>query len=398
MGLGPGGAGGRWALGYGAALLLPLAVPWHGRWDDVGLYAAWGAKLMAHAVPYLDFAVEYPPGALGALLLPAALAHCGGPFQLYFVLWAWAIDGAQRLWAFPPAARTLGRQWLYTALQLPLYAVFFKRLDVFAAALTTVALTALVRRPRAWAPWAWLAGGVLIKLYPLVLAAPMALYAWRRGLSWAALCGRLVYLGGLLAGVLAAAAAWAGPQSLDWVGYHEGRGLQVTSSYVACHLLAGGIGQTLPAAMRFGALEIDAPWAAAAARLAPKLMVLGQVLTLALMLPRAKSALGLYRTALAQTAMLIATAKVLSPQYIVWLLPLGVLALGPKGRADRILLALLLGLSITTSMLYPGETILLAGQAKRQLALIGRCALLGGLWAYLVARPERLPGRGLTLL
>lgn len=381
-------------IGYGAALLLPLAVPWRGRWDDVGLYAAWGAKLFAHAVPYRDFAVEYPPGALGALLVPAALAHVGGPFQLYFVLWAWAVDGAQRLWLLPRAS---ARQWLYTALQLPLYAVFFKRLDVFAAALTTLALTALVRRPHAWAPWAYLALGALIKLYPLMVVAPMALYAWRQGLAFWALGCRLLLGGGVLAGALAATAAWAGPQSLDWIGYHGGRGLQATSCYVAYHLLTGGVGQTLASAMRFGALEIDAPWAADAAALAPKLMVVGQMVTLALMLPRAKSPLGLYRTALAQLAMLIVTAKVLSPQYIIWLLPLGVLALGPPGKTDRVLVGLLLGLSVATSMLYPGETLLLAGDIKRQVALMGRAALLVALWSHLVLRPQRLPERGLTL-
>jgi hypothetical protein len=126
-------------------------------------------------------------------------------------------------------------------------------------------------------------------------------------------------------------------------------------------------------------------------------MVVGQMVTLALMLPRAKSPLGLYRTALAQLAMLIVTAKVLSPQYIIWLLPLGVLALGPPGKTDRVLVGLLLGLSVATSMLYPGETLLLAGDIKRQGALMGRAALLVALWSHLVLRPQRLPERGLTL-
>ena len=372
-------------------------VPWQSRWDDVCLYAGWGQKLFAHAVPYVDFAVEYPPGALVALLPPAALAQLWGPFHGHFVLWAWAVDCLQRLWMLPRWARTLGRQWLYTALQLPLYMVYFKRLDGFAAALTTLALTALVRWPNGWLPWACLAGGVLIKLYPLLLVAPMAAYAWRQGMSLRAVCGRMAFLGATLAAALGATALWAGPSSLDWMAYHQGRGLQATSSYVAYHLLTGGFGQALPAAFRFGCFEIDAPWAAAAARLSPKLMVLGQILTLALMLPRAKGAIGLYRTALAQVTILIVTAKVLSPQYIAWLLPLGLLSLGPRGKTDRAVLAMLLGISLTTSMLYPGETLMLEGDAKRHVALICRAALLGGLWLVLLLQPERLPKRGLTL-
>jgi hypothetical protein len=55
-----------------------LHVGWyaHGQITDYGLYWAYGHGIVhGHAVPYRDFPLEYPPGALPVFVLPALLEH-----------------------------------------------------------------------------------------------------------------------------------------------------------------------------------------------------------------------------------------------------------------------------------------------------------------------------------
>ncbi len=379
------------------AVILPLLLPWRCRWDDVCLYASWGQQLLQGLVPYQDFAVEYPPGALLALIVPALLAASGVPFNAAFVVWTWGIDVLVRLWVLPrtlgPGRGVISAQWLYTVLQLPLYVLFFKRLDGCAAACATWALVLLTRRVASYLPWLWLAAGTLIKLYPLVLVPPMVLYAMARGLSKKAVglrlaaCGAAIFLG------LDVAFLWAGPDSLDWLTYHQVRGLQVTSSYVAGHLLAAGVGEAIPHAFRFGAFEVTAPWADGAVRLSPVMMVLGQALTLGALGRKIRHEHDLYRMSLACLIALISTAKVFSPQYVIWLLPLTLLTLSTGKRRDLPLVLAMLGVCLMTGMLYPGETHMLMGQMKRQLALVARALLLLLLWAYLLTTSQTRAAR-----
>jgi hypothetical protein len=51
---------------------------------DARYYESWGGWLAAHQVPYRDFNVEYPPGALPTFLAPVYLRKFAGYHGTYF--------------------------------------------------------------------------------------------------------------------------------------------------------------------------------------------------------------------------------------------------------------------------------------------------------------------------
>jgi hypothetical protein len=62
---------------------------------DTPLYATYGHAMLDGRVPYRDFPVEYPPAALPAFVLPAAVTP-GGGYGSYVVAFEWlmALCGA----------------------------------------------------------------------------------------------------------------------------------------------------------------------------------------------------------------------------------------------------------------------------------------------------------------
>ena len=69
---------------------------------DIPLYHAYGERVAEGLVPYRDFAFEYPPGALPALLLPALVTDSLSAYRLVFaaeMAVAGAIAGRRSPWS-----------------------------------------------------------------------------------------------------------------------------------------------------------------------------------------------------------------------------------------------------------------------------------------------------------
>src|SRR5437016_5634503 len=121
-----------------------MQVGWyaHGQITDYGVYKQDGDAIVhAHRVPYRDFAVEYPPAALPAFVVPALLERLdyNRVFQvlmalcdLGLVLAVWALAGERTgvLAALAPLA---------------LGSVVLSRFDLWPASLAVLACLALVR-------------------------------------------------------------------------------------------------------------------------------------------------------------------------------------------------------------------------------------------------------------
>jgi hypothetical protein len=278
-------------------------------------------------VPYRDFLVEYPPGAVPLFALPSLLP--GGAYDQAFKA-LMAICGLAAIFAVTctllrlgASTRRVGLSVLFLAISpAALGPVSLNTYDLWPASLSALALAALaVRRPRL--ALALLGAAFAAKLYPLVLAGPALWYVRRTG-------ARVL---GAAAAFVAAAAVFFVPFAAlgaDGLGHslrlQLGRGLHAESLGASLVLAGQKLGlwaarivvHPLPPVSRdvssSGAHAVAIASAAAAAAAA---------LLVWLLFGRGRADLERLVTAFAAAATgFLAFGKVFSPQYAEWLIPL----------------------------------------------------------------------------
>jgi uncharacterized membrane protein len=362
---------------------------------DIPVYATYGNAIEAGQLPYRDFRPEYPPGALAAFAVPALVSDDEGGFRNAFE-WLMAAFGIScvLLAAVVLAGVRASRGRVVVALGLTalvpllLGPVILTRFDLYPAALVAAALAALVH-DRHRAGLGLLGAAVAVKLYPLVLV-PVALgYVWRRR-------GRreaLVCLGVLVAVILAVFLPFLvlAPDGVAHsIGRQLSRPLQIESLgaafFLAAHHLAG-----LDVEMRssHGSQNVYATGTVVAA----VLLSLVQLAVIAwIWLRRPGTAEELIRWSAAALVAFIALGKVLSPQFLIWLVPLVPLVAGLRGlRASALLAAALL----LTQAWFPTRYWQLArelGSLPSGLVL-ARDLVLVGLLVVLLTESRREPAR-----
>ena len=312
------------AAGWAATLWVS---PWSDeRVNDLFVYRVFTEPLLDGGLPYRDIFLEYPPLAAPAIALPGLLGTGEEAFRWAFAGWTFLLAAAVVLLCGALAARTGAdaRRALLAAALMPFLcgAMVRTHFDLAPVALLLGALLLLVSgRPRSG--MAILGLAAMTKGFPLV-AAPVAL-AWlatradRRTLvqSAAAL---------LVALALPAAAAVAMSPSGAWeaVTYHLERPIQVESLPASGVLLLDelGVGDADSVkSHRSDGLEHPAGDALTIFCLAVMLGLIVFVTARARGGPR-----NLVLASLAAVAAFAAFGKVLSPQYMLWLVPLGALA------------------------------------------------------------------------
>jgi len=307
-------------------LLGALAVPSGGlfrgaKFRDLHLYRAYGDALLDGRLPYRDVFVEYPPGAIPLFAAPSlapggwydalfkALMTLCSVAAIYCVTLALARRGA------PPLHVGAAAVFLATC-PIALGPVSLNTYDAWPALLTVGALAALVYRRGA------LAGGLLgaafaAKLYPLVLL-PLALLHLGRAAATRAASAFAVVTAVLVVPwvALSPGGVW---ESLD---AQLGRGLHAESLASSVLLAADRVGvydahvvrRLHPATTRDLAGGLPAALGYATSALAALAVV-----AVWLAYARRRELAVAFAAAVAGA---LAFAKVLSPQYLVWLIPL----------------------------------------------------------------------------
>ena len=332
---------------------------------DTPIYAGYGHAMLGGSMPYRDFSVEYPPGALPVFVLPAALTP-GGSYTAYVAAFEWLMAlcgaalaagvalilvrrGASRL-RLASAAGIVG------VAPLALGPVVVSRFDLWPAVLTMAAVAALLaNRPR-------LALGVLgvaaaAKLYPVVLAGPALVYVWRRaGRREAAVAGSV--FAGVLAAfflpflVLAPHGLWAS------LAGQASRPLQIESLGSGVLLVLHHLrGLTIAVGTSHGSQNLVGSVAAAFALAQGVLQLLAVAVIWLWCLRGPATDERLVRACAAAVVAFVAFGKVLSPQFLVWLLPLVPLVRGRRGLWAGGLLAAAL---VLTQLWFPYRYLSLA--------------------------------------
>jgi hypothetical protein len=250
--------------------------------------------------------------------------------------------------------------WLLAAPLLG--SISIARLDLLVGVLVGVGVVLAVQRPRVAAALLSIATG--LKLWP-VLVLPGLLGASRHRARSGSV---VVVLGAALAGGTVLAAGW--DRLLSPLGYQSARGLQVESVLATPLMAVWAFGSDAwhveYAASR--SFEVSGP-GAGALLLASTLLTGGLLLGFILLSVRVLrgnrlSVAGLVWFALAVTSGFLVCSKVLSPQYLLWVLP--VVAAGLAVAPSRPLLRwgiALLAVTALTHVLYP---VLYPGLVERE--------------------------------
>jgi hypothetical protein len=369
---------------------------------DTPIYQRYGNAMARGELPYRDFAVEYPPGALPAFALPGlaepgTAQHVTSGFRETFEALMW-ICGAVALLAMAAALRAQRappqRLWgalAFAALApLALGSVVLSRFDLWPAALVAVAVASL-----AFGRWrvgsVVLALAIAVKLYPAVLVPVAVAAAWRQAGRRAGLVAL-----GLVAGVaalvflpfvvLSPGGVW------DSVSGQVRRPLQLESLgsavLLAVHHIAG-VGVTVASSHGSQNLAGATPDALAAVLTALQVAFLLWVWT-----AYARRQLGLVQAVAAALAGFVAFGKVLSPQFLIWLIAVVPLVPGRRGLAASALLAAAL---VLTQLWFPFRYWDLANHldATASWLVVARDLVLVGLAVMLALPAERRDARDL---
>jgi len=393
----------------GAALAALLAIAlFFGTWGvmhqwfyarshivDTPVYQRYGDAMAHGKVPYRDFRVEYPPGALPMFVLPS-LGHTGDfdAFRRIFEA-LMAICGAAAV-AFVEVALLglgAGRGRLVAGLgfaalaPLALGSVVLSRFDLWPAALTAAALAALVVG-RERLGFGALGLAVAAKIYPGVLLPLAIAYVWRRSGRREALISLGVF-GGVLAACFAPFLALAPHGVWESVVRQANRPLQIESLGASLLLVLhqiGGVAITMRPSHGSQNLAGTAPDVLAGIQSA---LQVGVLLGLWIAFARGPADRErLVRMSAAAVCAFIALGKVLSPQFLIWLVPLVPLVRRRRGLACAGLLAAAM---VLTQLWFPFRYWRLAlsfDEISSWLVFLRDLVLLGLLCA--LAWPERV--------
>jgi hypothetical protein len=306
---------------------------------DISLYRTYGERMADGLVPYRDFPFEYPPGALPALVLPALVTGSVSAYRAVFVA-EMAVVGALGVLLLAEGLSRLGRRGADRRVALAALALFpallggviLTRFDLLPGAIVAGALALLVTgRLRAAA--LLVGAGIAVKLYPVLLVPLLGVAAWRRGggrelavvVALAAAPVVLVYLPFLLV---------APDGVLDSFGRQLGRPLQIESVGAGVLLaLHQAFGTSLGWASGSGSQNLTGTTADVMAVLQGIAQLAAVALVWVSFARGPSTPERLVRHAAAAVVAFVALGKVLSPQYLVWLVLLVPLVGGPRRRA-----------------------------------------------------------------
>ncbi|WP_369222226.1 glycosyltransferase 87 family protein [Streptomyces sp. R39] len=278
------------------------------------IYQGWYEVLRHGTFPLDDVTWQYPPAAALAILSPALLPFLDYPtaFSVLACL-ADLVVLSLLLHAGRRPGRTLRGAWVWVAGVPLLGPTVYSRYDLMVTAVAVAALLAGARHPRITGA---LAGfGAMVKVWPALLLVGAV-----RRRTWASAA--------VTAGAVGALFAVAMPGAFAFLTFQRDRGTEVESLgalalHVARHL--GWHGEVL---LNYGSIEFLGPHVRAVSTAALLLTVpaFGWLLLWRLSAVRFRSHT-LADAAFTAVLMFTVTSRVISPQYMVWLVGLAAVCL-----------------------------------------------------------------------
>jgi hypothetical protein len=298
-------------------------------YSATGLYFDYASKVLHGSLPYSDFSFEYPPFAMVFFILPRFFASTWPVFAVIYQVEVVIVD-AIGLFLVSLIARRLGKApWklmtVYTLCILAIGPITGQQYDIFPAVLTLAAIY-FFWLGRHKTSWVLLALGTLTKIYPAVIA-PIFLLIYLKNRQYKELFAGLIIFSAICLVIVIPFLYYGSESIINLVNYHAQRGIQLESTYSAVLLVLHQFGWIKVGWLfNFGSINLDSPLAGTLARMSTFISAFALIITYWFIWSRIKPGKS-QSTRLAAYSLLIidvllVTSKVLSPQYLIWLVPL----------------------------------------------------------------------------
>lgn len=292
---------------------------------QVEIFRVYAGRILSDEIPYSGFPYEYPPLSLLVLLIPGLVNTGAKAYATSFGIEMLLLDYVV-LYVLSRASKRA--VVLYGIGFLLFWRLPFIRHDLAPVAAATAGAYLLLRGRATWTAALWGLGGAL-KLYPMVAVPALAFGASLPLALKRCTVALVIFAGGMVPGVLA-----LGPEAFSFLAYHANRPAMIES-------LPANILLLLPGAQvirSYGSFNVVGPFGEVLVGLFSTMQILA--VTVALLVCYRSSRRGSKAAALrgvaAATFAFAVFGKVLSPQFLLWPLPLLALVTGAGGlRHER---------------------------------------------------------------
>ena len=334
-----------------AAAIFYTAFQLSGIASEVGtLYFRYAEAMVDMKMPYSGFDAEYPPFAMLLILIPRLFSFSSFTYQIAFGVEVYLFLLAGLICVHRMASYYTDRPSVYSNLYIVLCIILLDfildRYDVLPMIMCVMALY-FVRTDRLNLAWVMIALGTVTKLYPALLAPVLLIYLISKRDYSSALKGIAICLAIGCASMLPFLIA--DPESMFmFLTYHMDRGMQTEAIVSSFLMLFGYFGMVdIGYAFSYGSDNItgSVPDTIAGGILyITIIMILVTYAAYAYMINRReeKDMFPLFSMTCFLTVMLfMLIGKVLSSQYLVWIIPFVVIAAvllseGAYGRSVRV--------------------------------------------------------------
>lgn len=343
--------------------------------QDVNLFAAWTDSMASTLDLPTETSWQYPPGAVGVFMLPAAFP--GESSTVYLALFL--LCDALILGMLLRAERGAGHlgSWVWVSGIPLLMTLSLLRFDMVPTVIAVAALLALRSQRSSVVVGAILGFGAAVKAWPVLLL--VAIVARKRAVAATAAA-----VGVGIACTLVVQLVFG--DALGFLANQGGRGLQIESVAASpWYALQAVAGEPVVWEARFGSLEITSSKADALAAMLRVGMIVVLLLAAAAWWlasrpdafdePRSRSRFGIDLAFVVLLAYVV-ISPVLSPQYFVWLLGVGAFAVtDAESRMRRPVLIVLGAAALTAGLLMTWGGLVSNGSDAAYL-LVARNAVL----------------------
>ena len=304
------------------------------QWEDVGIFGIWSGELSHGVLPTGD-AWQYPPGAALLLLLPQ-IGWAAFGYDFVATMLILDLIGLVLLARLGEREGSDAGVWVWLLAMPMLRALPVLRFDLAPTVLAIGGLLVIHRRPGLFGALAGV--GAMIKAWPIALLFG----EWDRGRLLRAAAGAAAAIVFIF---VLSAFSFSGDE-LGFLKEENGRGLQVESvASLPWHLRQYVTGEEIDAGIRYRAWEIEDGGADITAEVL-KWLSLAALIGAGFWWLARNRAIRRGRDALADAVvsrdfvftvvlLLVVTSRVLSPQYMIWMLGLSAVVLTARNSSIK---------------------------------------------------------------